>query len=79
MNTASFYGSDTRLEWVTRFAYRAMLCRRELDTLSARLIADSEFEASCDLEPEAAAEIYATSASTGRFAAGVPRQLALDL
>lgn len=62
MEEAVFDSSHTRLEWVKRFAYRAMLCRHELDTLSAKLIAESAFDESADMEPEAAAEIYATSA-----------------
>jgi hypothetical protein len=64
MEEGAFDSSHARLDWVKRFAYRAMLCRHELDTLSAKLIAESEFDASADLEPEVAAEIYATSAPT---------------
>ena len=47
-------------EWVQRFAYRAMLLQPAIDSISAALIADSQFDEACDLEPEDAAEIYAT-------------------
>jgi hypothetical protein len=46
-------------EWVQRFAYRAMLVEPTIDSVSAAMIADSQFEEACDLEPEEAAEIYA--------------------
>ena len=59
--SSTFDPSHNRLEWVRRFAYRAMLCRHELDTLSAKMIAECEFDSSGDLEPEAAAEIYSTA------------------
>ncbi len=45
-------------QWVQRFAYRAMLLQPTIDSMSAAMIAESQFEAACDLEPEAAAEIY---------------------
>jgi hypothetical protein len=47
-----------RAEWVRRFAYRAMLVSPEIDTTSALMIADSQFDEACDLEPEDAAEIH---------------------
>ena len=47
-------------EWVQRFAYRAMLLQPTIDSMSAAMIAESQFEEACDLEPEAAAEIYVT-------------------
>ena len=49
-------------EWVQRFAYRAMLVQPTIDSVSAAMIAESQFEEACDLEPEAAAEIYAARA-----------------
>jgi hypothetical protein len=45
-------------QWVQRFAYRAMLLQPMIDSISAAMIAESQFEEACDLEPEAAAEIY---------------------
>ncbi|HKX41082.1 MAG TPA: hypothetical protein VJO99_07995 [Burkholderiaceae bacterium] len=48
-----------KAEWVRRFAYRAMLLQPAIDSISAGLIADSQFDEACDLEPEDAAEIYA--------------------
>lgn len=45
-----------RPEWVRQFAYRLMLCKPELDTASATVIADSQFDAFSTLEPETAAE-----------------------
>ena len=47
-------------EWVQRFAYRAMLLQPTIDSISAALIANSQFDEACDLEPEEAAEIYAS-------------------
>lgn len=47
-------------EWVQRFAYRAMLVQPAIDSVSAAMIADSQFEEAYDLEPEEAAEIFAT-------------------
>jgi hypothetical protein len=52
-----------KTEWIRRFAYRAMLLEPSIDTVSAKLIADSQFEDACDLQPEDAAEIY--SANSG--------------
>jgi len=49
-------------EWVQRFAYRAMLLQPTIDSMSAAMIAESQFEEACDLEPEAAAEIYVSRA-----------------
>jgi hypothetical protein len=49
-----------REEWVQRFAYRAMLLQPTIDSMSAAMIAESQFEEACDLEPEAAAEIFVT-------------------
>jgi len=48
----------SRPEWVRRFAYWAMLCEHELDTLSAMGIAETQFDSACGLEPETAAEMY---------------------
>lgn len=45
-----------RPEWVRHFAYRLMLCKPELDTASATVIADSQFDAFSAIEPETAAE-----------------------
>lgn len=45
-------------QWVQRFAYRAMLVQPTIDSVSAAMIAESQFEEACDLEPEDAAEIY---------------------
>jgi hypothetical protein len=45
-------------EWVKRFGYLAMLCWNRLDTQSAMVIAESQFDAFCHMEPEAAAELY---------------------
>jgi hypothetical protein len=45
-------------EWVQRFAYRAMLVQASIDSVSAAMIAESQFEEACDLEPEEAAEIF---------------------
>ena len=50
--------SHPKGEWVQRFAYRAMLLQPAIDSISAGLIADSQFDEACDLEPEDAAEIY---------------------
>ena len=66
-----------RLEWVRRFAYRAMLCRNELDTTSALTIADSQFDGLRDSDPEAAAETFADSASDTAFLRA-PSRNALD-
>ena len=49
-------------QWVQRFAYRAMLLQPALDSMSAAMIADGQFEEACDLEPEVAAEIHVTGA-----------------
>ena len=48
-----------KAEWVRRFAYRAMLVQPAIDSTSAMMMADSEFDEACDLEPEDAAEIHA--------------------
>ena len=50
-----------RAEWVRRFAHRAMLAHPEIDSVSAVMIADSQFDEACDLEPEQAAEIHTAS------------------
>ena len=47
-------------QWVQRFAYRAMLLEPALDSMSAAMIADGQFEEACVLEPEVAAEIHVT-------------------
>ena len=48
----------SRPEWTRRFAYRAMLVSPALDSVSAVMVADAQFDEACDLEPEDAAEIY---------------------
>ena len=48
-----------KAEWMRRFAYRAMLVQPAMDSISAMMMADSEFDEACDLEPEYAAEIHA--------------------
>jgi len=48
----------SRPEWTRRFAYRAMLVSPALDSVSAVMVADAQFDEACDLEPEEAAEIY---------------------
>ncbi|MBC8056701.1 MAG: hypothetical protein H7Y61_08990 [Rhizobiales bacterium] len=48
----------SRPEWTQRFAYRAMLVLPALDSVSAAMVADAQFDEACDLEPEDAAEIY---------------------
>lgn len=48
-------------EWVRRFAYRAMLCEHDLDTRSAFMVAEGQFDFAYDLGPEEAAELYVTS------------------
>ena len=50
-----------RAEWVRRFADRAMLTHPEIDSISALMIADSQFDEACDLQPEQAAEIHTAS------------------
>ena len=47
-----------RPEWIRRFAYRAMLVSPALDSVSAAMVADAQYDEACDLEPEEAAEIY---------------------
>ena len=56
---SSITPSHPKDEWVQRFAYRAMLLQPAIDSISAALIADSQFDQAFDLEPEEAAEIYA--------------------
>ncbi len=48
----------SRPEWIRRFAYRAMLVSPALDSVSALMVAESQFDEAFDLEPEDAAEIY---------------------
>ena len=48
----------SRSDWTRRFAYRAMLVVPELDSVSAAMVADTQFDEACDLQPEDAAEIY---------------------
>lgn len=48
----------SRPEWTRRFAYRAMLVSPELDSVSAVMVAESQFDEASHLEPEDAAEIY---------------------
>jgi hypothetical protein len=57
-----------RTEWVRRFAYRAMLCRNELDTASATVLADIQFDGMQGSEPEAAAEYFVGPAPVLRHA-----------
>jgi len=58
MQNLLFTVDYTRTDWVKRFAYRAMLCRNDLDTESAMLIADTQFDGLRGSEPEAAAERF---------------------
>ena len=58
MQNLLFTVDYNRNDWVRRFAYRAMLCRNELDTDSAMLIADTQFDGLRGSEPEAAAERF---------------------
>lgn len=50
--------AHSQSDWVRRFAYRAMLLQPAMDTMSARWIAESQFDAAGDLDPEDAAEIF---------------------
>jgi hypothetical protein len=63
MNSHLFTLVDARAEWVRRFAYRAMLCRNEIDTTSAMAIADSQFDPMQGSDPETAAEGFLDRAS----------------
>ena len=54
-----------RSEWVKRFAYRMMLCRNELDTPSAMIMAAFAFDVSGERDPEAAAELHSGLAAFG--------------
>ncbi len=45
-------------DWTRRFACRAMLVSPNLDSVSAVMVAEAQFDEACDLEPEQAAEIY---------------------
>jgi len=56
MQNPIFTVDYTRADWVKRFAYRAMLCRNELDTEAAMLLADRQFDGLRGNNPEAAAE-----------------------
>ncbi len=58
MNPMCSTPDGIRTEWIRRFAYRAMLCRNDLDTSSALTIADIHFEGLHDVDPEAAAEAF---------------------
>jgi hypothetical protein len=58
MQNLIFTVDYTRADWVKRFAYRAMLCRNELDTESAMLLADRQFDGLRGNNPEAAAEHF---------------------
>lgn len=73
-----------RTEWVRRFAYRAMLCRNELDTASATVLADIQFDGMQGSDPEAAAEYFVgpapvrrqlTTAATGACSSSVSNRL----
>ncbi len=57
--------SHPKAEWVRRFAYRAMLVQPAIDSMSAVMMADSQFDDACDLEPEDAAEIHAAPPAEG--------------
>lgn len=59
MRTAAVKPSHPKPEWIRRFAYRVMLVQPEVDSISAAMIADTQFDEAFDLEPEEAAEIYA--------------------
>lgn len=59
MGTAAVRPSHPKPEWIRRFAYRVMLVQPEVDSISATMIADTQFDEAFDLEPEEAAEIYA--------------------
>jgi len=48
-----------RPEWTRRFAYRVMLAKPGLDSISAAMLADVAFDDAQNLEPEDAAESYA--------------------
>lgn len=52
---------NAKEDWIRRFAYWAMLCEHELDTRSAFMVAESQFDDASDLRPEEAAELYITS------------------
>lgn len=52
--------SHPRPEWIKRFVRHAMRVQPAFDCLSAEMIADSQFDDAADLEPEQAAEIFAT-------------------
>lgn len=54
-----FVPSHPRPEWVKRFAEHAMLVQPSIDSISAFMIADGQFDDAADLEPEQAAEIFA--------------------
>ena len=56
MKNLIFTVDYTRADWVKRFAYRAMLCRNEMDTESAMLLAVLQFDGLRGNNPEAAAE-----------------------
>ena len=58
MNDAVFADIQPRAEWVKRFAYRIMLCRNGLDTVSAMIVAEIQFGVSQNQDPEGAAERY---------------------
>lgn len=57
---STFVPSHPRPEWVKRFAVHAMRVQPSIDSVSALMIADGQFEDAADLEPEQAAEIFAT-------------------
>jgi hypothetical protein len=62
--TSPLTPTHSKAEWIQRFAYRAMLLEPAIDSISAGMIADSQYEEACDLEPEEAAEIYTAKRST---------------
>ena len=64
MSTAAVRPSHPKPEWIRRFAYRVMLVQPEVDSISAAMIADTQFDEAFDLEPEEAAEIYALGPSS---------------
>ena len=65
MRTAAVKPSHPKPEWIRRFAYRVMLVQPEVDSISAAMIADTQFDEAFDLEPEEAAEIYALGPDSG--------------
>ena len=55
----------SRQEWTRRFAYRAMLLRPYLDSVSAVMVAEDAFDGAHTRDPEAAAESLSTFVQMG--------------